>query len=193
MSASNLQDIKPVKVRTLADYTEFLFRFLPVGRLWDVFNETFNDLFEAFAEEFNRNDQRNIDLQKEAIPGLATETLEQWEFDVLLPDELPDETVTISERQARICTKLFNTPNNPTAQFFENFALDRGVVIAISFAAGAFRVGINRVGDRLQGTYNNFIWVVDYVSGPETEYIALEATFRRLAPAWQTLIFNAPP
>ena len=171
---TNLNDIKPIKVRTLEDFKQFLFNYLPIGLLWNNLNEEFHDLLEAFAEEFNRNDQRNVDLQCEVIPGLSTELLEQWEQDVLLPEELPTGGETLQERRDRVQSKLFNTPNNPTEKFFKDLALDRGIAIDITFVSTAFRVGVNRMGTRIHGTTSVYIWIVDWISGSKTEYAALD-------------------
>ena len=189
----NTEDIVPVKTRTLANFCQLLVNFLPIGRLWDPINTTLKLLLEAFAEEFDRNDQRNIDLQRELIPGESVELLVDWERVALAPDELIVGGGTIAERQARVSTKIFDTQDPPTKQFFEVLALARGVVIAISFTSGGFRVGVSRVGQRLHGSSSVFIWIVDYVSGDKNEYARLEATFRRLKHAYQFLQFNAAP
>lgn len=192
-TCEELQQIKPSQKRTLENYKDFLLNFLPTGPLWKNLSETFIAFMEAWAVEFHRNDGRNTDLQTEVIPGLSVELLEIWESDVLVEDELPEIGDTIFQRQCRIHSKLFSTPNNPTQKFFEDLALNRVVVIDITFPQDVFRVSVNRVGDRLSGAFNNFIWIVDYVSGDKDEYIKLETTFRRLSVAWQFLIFNPPP
>lgn len=189
----NTSSIVPEKTRSLSDYCQFLVNFLPLGKLWEPISDTFKLLLEAFAEEFNRNDQRNIDLITEMIPGESNELLPDWERIALTSDELVVGGGTLAERQARVSTKIFDTVEPPTKQFFEDIALARGVTISITFPAGGFRVGVARVGDRLEGPTAAFIWIVDWVAGDKDEYARLEPTFRRLKHAHTFLVFNAAP
>jgi len=190
----DITKIGVVKTSTLQDYCNLFLNLLPIGLLWRNLNKVWLDFIKAMAVEPNRTDQRNVDLQNELIPGLSVELLPDWERISLNEDELAFGGTTLESRQSRVNTKIFKTFLPPTKQFFLDFAMERGITINITFSLGTFRVGVNRVGDRLRGEGNVFVWIVDYVSGSKLEYASLEATFRRLKHAHTHLIFNpAPP
>lgn len=196
----SLTEITPVKKYTLEQFTFLLKRLLPVGALWNSINETFWDLLESFAVELNRADQRIVDLQTESIPGLSTDDglLTDWETLALLTDEKVG--ASEAERQSIVHTKIFNptpTPNNasrrqgPTEEFFTNYAAGLNITITSFGTHDLFRVGANRVGDRMYTAAGiAFIWIVNYTGGTSTERAAMKAYFERMKPSHTEVEFN---
>lgn len=188
--ALNLDPIKPVKTRVLANFVTLFKKLLPIGCLWKNLSELFHDFLESFAEEANRSDQRIIDLQTEAIPGLSTdgELLGDWEGVALLPDE--NTGTTEAERQDIVHTKIYTPGQNPTEEFFIEYASNIGITITIG-SHDAFRVGTGRVGDRLYGAGAiAYIWIVNHTGGTTAQKEAMKAAFERLKPAHTEIEFN---
>ena len=65
-------------------------------------NDAFADLLMAFALELDRLDDKLVSLQNEAIPGLSSELLTDWEGVAGLPDECTPLAPTEDERRERV-------------------------------------------------------------------------------------------
>lgn len=196
MSLADIKEI--VKTKTLESYKVMLKNLLPVGVLWDIINDTFWDLLEAFAEELNRIDQRLVDLQNESIPYFSDELLSEWEEVALLEDEKTGGTT--AERQAIVQNKIYNptpTPTDaerrqgPTEQFFTDYAAAINITITSFGSLVPFRVGTGRAGDRLvPAAEAAFVWVVNYTGGTTAERENMKAYFERMKPAHTRVDFN---
>lgn len=150
-------------------------------------NDAFANLLMAFAEELNRLDTRMVDFEKETIPGLSEEMLPDWEEMAGLPDECTPLAPTIPERQARVHTHITQNKGDPALvefnrnqTFFIQYASALGYTITITepLESEVFRVGRNRVGDRVGSTDHAFTWKV------EGDWDAtLQCIFEKIKPA----------
>jgi len=107
----------------------------------------------CFAAEMMRFDDRTIDLQREAIPGLSVELLPSWERVAALPDPNNLPNLTTEERQIEAQTKIYGEEETTTTQWYIDLALEYGFVIEIdtttyntASVCGVARCGASRCG-----------------------------------------------
>ena len=111
----------------------------------------FGKLLMVFAIELEKFEQRVTDLRREAIPGLSSELLTEWERDLGLPDICSPLAATIEERSQICHAKYTGNYYGQSKQFFIDYASKLGALITIQEYSGAgsvFRVDTNRV-DRM--------------------------------------------
>jgi uncharacterized protein YmfQ (DUF2313 family) len=191
--AVNLTPLVPVKKYGLASYKQMLINLLPVGHIWRNISTNFKLLFEAFAVELDRFEQRVTDLKREAIPGLSVEMLPEWEALALLPEERPLSGDSISQRQAVVHAKVTEELRARTAQFFIDYALAAyGMTITIAAAASLtpFRSGVNVSGDHLEADAAVYTWVITVVADPLSNISRMITAFRRMKLAHTSFIVN---
>ena len=185
---------KVPKNRTVTSFTNLLTNLLPVGILWRQLNESFTDLLESFAVELNRLDQRCIDIQNEAVPGLSTDAdlLSDWERILLTEDEKPDTGVSEAVRQSIVDTKYYLQTTNVTIANLTAYALALGITITFG-DVDRFRVGTDRAGDRIRGAgASGYIWIVNHSGGTADQQQAMKAYFEGVKPAHSIVEFNPP-
>lgn len=150
-------------------------------------NDVFADLLMAFAQELDRLDDSLVDLQNEAIPGLSTQLLTDWEGVAGLPDECTPLAPTIEERRVRVHLHITQNKGDQSltewtqhANYFIQYASTMGYTIVVTepLSGEIFRVGVSRVGDRLQGMNYAYTWIIegDYDS-------TLQCIFNKIKPA----------
>jgi uncharacterized protein YmfQ (DUF2313 family) len=90
------------------DYAQVLADLLPLGVMWPREPGTIlMEVWRALAEEYARVHERDCDLLNESYPGIAIETLPDWERICGLPDPCVQPPLdTIEERRAAILAKL---------------------------------------------------------------------------------------
>ena len=132
--------------KTAADYFRLMVRKLPPGWIWrmqvadsgDVYGDgneipltRFGKILWACADEFVIVHARITDLFNEAEPGLASETLDEWEQDLGLPFAGYPTPVTDDERRA-ICKAQYDMASGLSNAYFETLALTLGVVATVT-------------------------------------------------------------
>lgn len=138
-------------------YQRLLKRLLPKGWVWDFSPDSkLSNLISGLAAELARVDDAASNLLVESDPRTTFDLLTDWERVVGLPDACTGLAPTISERRFQIVAKLIRG-GTQNKQFFVDLAASLGYTITVDDIEehDQFRVGINRVGDRL----SNGSWV----------------------------------
>lgn len=178
-----------------AAYGRALLKLLPPGPLWRLTPDSvLSRLFHGFGDELARVEQRGKALVEETDPRTATETLEEWERMLGLPDEdilaIP---ATDAERRTAIIQKLLRTGGQSAAYYVE-IALAAGWVIYVvdGYGDSVARAGRFRCGDRLNGAEWAFVWRVDVDSSVTGALSSaeLERVLTRISPAHTIVFFN---
>ena len=130
---------------TYLKYIEALKNLLPNGKVWrkkDEDGSSIRKLLSACAVEFGRIHDRIIQLGEECDPRTASETLEDWERVLDLPDrciEDPD-SLTVEQRRSAIVQKIVGR-GGQSLSYFEQMAAFFGYDITCSnytpFTAGS--------------------------------------------------------
>lgn len=185
---------KVQKTRTLENFRDLLVHLLPVGSLWKTLNDSFKDLLESFGVELNRLDQRCIDIQNEAVPGLSTDAdlLSDWERNLLTEDEKPSSSATESERQSIVDAKYYLQTKSTTIANLTAYAAALGITITFG-DVDAFVVGISVVGESLESSGSaGYIWIVNHSGGTADQQQAMKTYFESVKPAHSLVEFNPP-
>jgi uncharacterized protein YmfQ (DUF2313 family) len=173
-----------------AAYARQLKQLLPPGRLWNLEPGSWLErTLLAIADELARIDARASQLVDEWDPSTATETLEDWERMLGIPDEETPLAETVAERRFHVARK-WRARGGQSRAYFIDLAEWAGCSVAIvetaphtwrmdvspPYAAETkrFRTGLSRVGERL------------FVRG-DAEF---EAIVNRWKPAHTVLVFN---
>ncbi len=143
-----------------ADYTNQMNQLMPTGLAWSRVRGSANErLLEGMAEEPARVEARAIYLVlKEFFAQSTRELLPEWEEEYGLPDECTTLGVTYEERIENLLRKI-RTIGGQSIPYFISVAKALGIDITID-EFRPFRVGRNRVGDRLYGLEWLFVWRV---------------------------------
>jgi len=156
----------------------------------------------AFAEELSNYQSRIVTLMNEAIPGLSTELIEDWERDLGLPDECSVSIQTLTERQTSAHAKHITNYDGQNKQFYIDYASALGMTITITETFGAlgiFRVNVNRVdrtpsegvdGARLWSKSARHKWSVNLLAVGSTSFEYLKCRFEQLKPAHTIVLYN---
>lgn len=162
----------------------------------------FLKLLFCFAEEFEELEQRITDLKREAIPGLSSELIEEWEADLGLPDTCSSQSYTLEERQAIAHAKYTGKYDGQGKQFYIDYAEKLGATISVKEYSGVssiFRVDKNRVdrtapdgidGSRLWSTQAKFKWLITVYNYGEVSSAYLRCRLNQLKPAHTEFIFT---
>jgi uncharacterized protein YmfQ (DUF2313 family) len=176
---------------TSEGYARQLLQLLPPGRLWTLLADT--EIFRAalgLADELSRVDARGVDLLNEADPRNATETIEDWERALGLPDErvlvIPS---TIEERRIAVAQKLTNL-GGQSVSFFVALAAACGYTVTVS-RFRVLRVGC-RVGDRVYGDAfaYSFEMLVETPTGDALPQADFERVIEHATHAHATVVFT---
>lgn len=176
-------------------YARMLKQLLPRGTVWPSSIESIvAKTLLAIADELARVGARGDDLINESDPRTATETLEDWERILGLPDdlivEIPD---TDEERRLAITQKLIKRGGQTPALYIA-LAAAAGYTVTIKedYGATIFRVGISRVGERLYGAQWAHVWkiTVQAPAGAALSHDELEAIINRAKPAHTFVFFE---
>lgn len=178
-----------------AAYGRALKKLLPPGKVWRLTTDSvLSKLFHGFGDELARVEQRGRDWVEETDPRTATETLDDWERMLGLPDE---DVLTIpatpGERRTAIVQKLLRTGGQSPA-YFEGLALASGWLVYVieGYGGTVARCGTARCGDPMNGTAWAFVWRVDVDSALPDALTSdeLERVIQRVAPAHTVVFFN---
>lgn len=176
-------------------YARQLKQLLPPGKLWNLEPDSgLSKFLLGISEELARVDSRGLALIEESDPRTATETLDDWERMLGLPDEdvLAVPSTTETRRQA-IIAKLLKTGGQSRA-YYIGLAAACGYTVSIydGYGAELFRVSRQRVGSRLLGPTWAHAWkvTVQPPTGPALSHAELERILRRVAPAHTVVLFE---
>lgn len=96
----------PANAFGAASYLRTLKQLLPPSVLFTTPGPVLSKTLQAISDELGRVDARAIDLLNEADPRTATETLEDWERTVSLPDaQIPSIPATTAGRRVAVTQK----------------------------------------------------------------------------------------
>lgn len=180
---------------TTRSVTRALKQLLPRGRLWLLELGSYLDrILVAISDELVRILGRGEDLIEESDPRTATETLEDWERMLGLPDEvITTIPATDAARRLAITQKLIRQ-GGQHAGFYVALAAACGYTVTIddSYGEDVFRAGTAVAGDALGGLWSAFQWGVTVTATAATAltHAELEAVIRRAAPAHTSVVFT---
>ncbi len=153
-------------------------------------------IFGALAFELSRLEGRAFNLFKEAVPGLSTEMLEDWETTLGLPEYgISTAGLTEEQRQQIAQAKFYSDYNlGLSKQFYIDYAQTLGFAITIDDSGDlskpflvactgddVYDIG-SRVGDRLNDSAQVANVVMTITSGPEDDSV-LKKIFEIIKPA----------
>ncbi len=177
-----------------AAYARQLKQLLPRGKVWLLdAGSWISQTLLGVSDELARVDARAEDLIEEADPRTATETLEEWE-DML---GLPDEDITAipaadADRQVAITQKLIGVPDCTPAGF-EALALTCGYVATVTDGYGTL---VLRSGFLCGARCYSEDWAhvfsleVSPPAGAALTHAELEAVITRNAPSHTRVFFT---
>ncbi len=130
-------------------YARQLKQLLPRGSLWLLEQGSeLSKFLVAIADEFSRVDARGVNLIDESDPRTATETLDDWESALSLPDERVTEISTDPAERRLAVTQKYTNRGGQSPSFFVAFAAECGYTVTISnFHTSVARCGAARCGE----------------------------------------------
>lgn len=138
----------------LAGYERQVIQLLPPGALWNLeTGSTLRRVLQAISDEFSRIAYKaDVDLMAESDPRTATQTLEEWEEFLSLPDDRVTEIAATDAGRRVAVTQKYIRRGGQNYEFFESLCAACGYpLLSIDlFANEISRVG-DRVGVRLYG------------------------------------------
>lgn len=176
-------------------YARMLKQLLPRGPLWFVEpGSVLSKTLLAIADELARVGERGEDLIEESDPRTATETLDDWERNLGLPDHCIEAIpATDEERRLAITQKLIKRGGQTPALYIAlAAAAGYDVEITEDYGATIARSGKCRSGDRIYGEEWAHVWKVtaDPPSGPALSHDELECIINRAKPAHTFVFFE---
>ena len=173
-------------MRTVSDYYGQLCALLPPGPAWDrEFNPGLDQLLQAAAQEFAREDLRAFDLLAEADPESMREVVPDWERVMHLPDPCLGQSPSFDERKLSVRRRLVAVGGQSRAYFID-LAISLGYPDARIVEHRAPRFGRSRFGSGRFGTWSaQFMWTLE--TGARTRY------GRRFGATWWGDRFGANP
>ena len=153
-------------------------RFFPDGLAWEKVKESF--LIDGIAWEFSRVSDSIVELQNEIFPQTTVAMI--TDFETML--DLDNSSLTIDERRLAVIEKL-SVKGSMKVSDFNSAASKLGFTIELYFQY-PFRVGINRIGDRLYTLeWQYFIFIEVFTTPIDT----LRASLEKIKPAFTELVF----
>ena len=162
---------------TPQDYWQVVSDLLPWGDVWPRDPETVQQRTMAgIAVEFSRLHARTCDLLAEGWPGTATESIDDWERVMGLPDPCTGPLATLEARRRAILAKMASN-GDPTVANITAYLQSLGFEVEIVegpdpyeftvYAAADtsiwFRAGMSLAGDRLRTWGDNQLQcAIDY-------------------------------
>lgn len=151
----------------------------------------FGALLSCFANELYLLHVKALDLWSESIPGLAVDTLEDWERILGVPDECTTNYLsqTTSQRQNTVAAKYYTfNANGLNKQFYIDFATNYGFTITVADSGGSsyntpFVVGISKVGDRLINNAGISNVIITITAGDTALVDQLKCNIDKLKPS----------
>ncbi len=165
---------------TLGSYAAQLQKLLPPGVLWDLEQGSLlRETLVAMADELERVRDRGRDVIRESDPRYASETLDQWETMLGLPDErvltIPN---TVEERRV-VVTAKYVAQGGQSFEYFEILFAACGwpLLEIIKGPPQVLRVGA-RVNDRVYG--DAWAYSIEFVIDEPLDGAMNAADFERL-------------
>jgi uncharacterized protein YmfQ (DUF2313 family) len=174
----------------------------------------FGKLLSVFADELSRFEDEVLKLLRETVPGLSSESLDDWETTLKLPDEGTPTSPTLEQRQVYAHMKWTQGKGDlPEGEvfsqnkaFYIQYALSLGIIITISWGSTGTvwrwttkyhgekqRVTHMPTGDidgsRFRSLNSPFVWYVTVVSDPNGNRSIIEAVFNKVKPAHTQVVF----
>lgn len=154
-----------MRSHSAADYANQLNQLMPVGLAWSRVRGSVNErLLEGMAEDLARVEARAIYLALEEFYAQTTrELLPEWEKEYGFPDPCRQLGATYEERIEDLLRKI-RSIGGQSKGYYIGVAKALGIEITID-EFRPFRVGVNRVGERLYGRE----WIFAFrVNAPST-------------------------
>lgn len=150
---------------TAADYTAMLRRLLPRGIIWTAApGANLTRILAAFAEELARLEGDAERLLRELDPQQTLEALEDWEDELGLPDECSQSDAGVAARRDAVVKKL-QCGGFMNEAYYVELARSLGYEDAVVSKVREFRVGVSRMGDRLNDILFHHVFFVSVPSG----------------------------
>lgn len=147
--------------RSPEDYHEQLWQLMPQGLAWSRKPDGTDDrLLAGMADELARIDARAVYLcLKEFYAQTTRELLEEWEYEYGLPDACRTLGETLDQRIEDLLQKI-RARGGQSIAYFVSLMKALGIDISIT-EFRPFRVGMSRVGDRLNDRKWLFVFLVN--------------------------------
>lgn len=150
---------------TATEYAAMLRKLLPRGVIWTASPESnLARLLTAFGAELARLEGDAERLLRELDPQQSLEALEDWEEELGLPDECSQNGAGVAARRDAIVKKLQRGGFMNEAYYVE-LAGSLGYEDAVVSRVREFRVGVSRMGDRLNDILFHHVFFVSVPSG----------------------------
>lgn len=174
----------------LEAYKQLLINLLPKGKVWEPREQPVLDaLLEALATELCRVDDRKNDLLiTEADPRTATETLENWESMLGLPDECTPDDLNEIDRRNQVVSKL-TRQGALNATFYTDLIDDLGFEGTVP-DYNSFKVGTATVGDELTNEFGSQFQVGRSTVGEQLTNSGWQYVFKVEIPATSSEVFK---
>lgn len=145
---------------TAADYAAMLRKLLPRGIIWTASPESnLARLLAAFGAELARLEGDAQRLLRELDPQQTLEALEDWEEELGLPDECSQNGAGVAARRNAIVKKL-QRGGLMNEAYYRELARAQGYENADVSRVREFRVGVSRMGDRLNDILFHHVFFV---------------------------------
>lgn len=140
-------------------YKELILNLFPNGRAWNKLrNSKFTKLIETYSKEFVRVHKRVDQVLEEADPRTISETMDDWERVLGLPDSCTfGVDQSFEERKLTILQKL-TTGGGANAAFFEEIATQFGYPDVKVTNYKRCRSGAARSGDSITNIGWEFVF-----------------------------------
>lgn len=137
-------------------YKTVLHNLLPLGKIWNKSSNNYlSKLLEGIGAEFQRVENRALDLLKESDPRTASESLEDWERFLGLPDDCDVDNDSSLERRYKLINRALSFRGGQTPQYFIDYIKALGFDATI-YEYKEFRAGLSSAGDPIS---NGIEWV----------------------------------
>lgn len=197
--------VTPALNPTDQDFQIGLMNLLPTGAVWPRDQDSvIAQVCLALIKNYTRNAAAAANLLVDAMPIAPVMMLPEWEESLGLPDPCAGASPTLQQRQQQVYAR-FTATGGQSVPYFISLAASLGYSVTITEFA-PFRVGLNTVGQPINGDAWAFAW---QVNAPQfsIEYFSvgrdavgealatwgntvLQCEMQRLAPAHTTIIFS---
>lgn len=161
-------------------YRSQLAKLLPPGALWDLESDsTLIKLLTGMGDELERLQQRGLTLIDESDPRSASETLEEWEKALGLPDERVTSISTDTYKRRTTITQKYVGRGGQNYEYFASLCAACGYPLQSIFKhqSQMLRVGA-RVNDRVYG--KSYAYTITITLNAPTEGALSHADFERV-------------
>ena len=176
---------------TIERYRDSYLRHLPPGKaIARDPDRNIPRMLEALAVEPARVTERVADLIREAFPGTTDELIDEWEEALGLPDDCVQPTL-YADRIAAIIARFVGTSGHSEDDYRElaqSLGYDPSLVTF--HREEAFKVGRNKVGEKLWNTHQWTVWLSVVGIGDAVRDALLECAFNARRRAHTSFEFS---